>query len=89
MFDNATSPIVEATIDYYEKLAARLALRGQIYLERNLLNRIKAFRMLQRSGWYEGGAIWNAGSKAAIKDVVLGLVLRPLMIDSMKTKPIA
>lgn len=79
---------MQQMIVYYRELSARLALRGQIYLGRNLGIRVKAYRMLKAMGGYDASPIWNVSPRAALKDVALGLVLRPLMTNPVEQKAI-
>lgn len=80
---------IGASVEFYQDLAAKLALRSQIYLGRSLKTRLLAFRMLRETGGYADNPLLNIGRKAAVKDVLLGLVFRPLMTDPIQQNPIS
>ena len=80
---------VRRLIDYYQTLSAKLKLRSQIYLAPTLATRVRAFRMLNVTAGYDPDPVWNIGRKAIIKDIVLGLLFRPLMTTPVRLKSIS
>jgi glycosyltransferase involved in cell wall biosynthesis len=70
----------EACTTYYESLHLRLALRADIYRASHAHRRALACLRLLRAGGYDRGRLWNIGPKAILKDIVLGLIFRPLMV---------
>lgn len=70
---------VKASAAYYDALAYRLALRARVYTAPRVYQRIMACLRLVSAGGYNRGTMWNIGPKAMLKDIVLGLIFRPLM----------
>lgn len=70
----------ERCATFYEGLSPRLALRGEVYMAPRVHRRILACLRLLRMGGYGRGTSWNIGPKAMLKDVVLGLAFRPLLV---------
>ncbi len=64
---------------YYEELSAKLNLRSDVYQARRFHQRARAVIRLAATGGYNRRAMWNIGPRAIVKDVGLGLLLRPLM----------
>lgn len=70
----------ETCATFYEGLSLRLALRSEIYMAPRVHRRIIACLRLLRMGGYGRGTMWNIGPKAILKDIVLGLAFRPLLV---------
>ena len=81
--------LTDRAIPYYKELAQRFELRYGIYDGKTLYARTKAFLKLKAAGGYSSDPIWGINQKSAVKDIVLGLLLRPLMIEPSKPKLIS
>ena len=71
--------------NFYENLSRRLTLRAEIYMGQHFHHRVLAFSHLLGAGAYARGSSWNIGPKAMVKDLLLGIVCRPLLI--LQTDP--
>jgi glycosyltransferase involved in cell wall biosynthesis len=62
----------------WKELGPTYSDRAQVYSSR-LVGRLVAFAHLYRKGRYSEASFWTFGSKAMIKDLVLGVLLAPLV----------
>lgn len=64
----------------YRELALRLELRAELYADRRPSARIRRLQRLQRDGAYRGASPWDFSRSALMKDAMLGVALRPLLV---------
>lgn len=68
----------------YLELASRLESRAELYGDGRTGARARHLRRLQQSGVYRGATAWDFTRGALIKDAMLGVALRPLLVGSGK-----
>ncbi len=64
----------------YLRYAEQFGLRGQLYSDAQILERVKLLLQLRRTGSYQAAGKWSFGRSALAKDVALGLVLKAFLI---------
>ena len=79
----------ETCAKFYEDLSPRLALRSDIYMAARVHRRVLACFRLMKMGGYDRDTLWNIGPKALLKDIILGLVFRPLLVRHTDHKALA
>jgi glycosyltransferase involved in cell wall biosynthesis len=64
----------------YLELASRLESRAELYGDRRASARVQRLQQLRRSGVYRGASAWDFTRAALMKDAMLGVALRPLLV---------
>jgi glycosyltransferase involved in cell wall biosynthesis len=64
----------------YLELASRLESRAELYGDRRASDRVRRLQRLQRSGVYRGASAWDFTRGALMKDAMLGVALRPVLV---------
>src|ERR1700684_4434448 len=64
----------------YLELASRLESRAELYGDRRASARVQRLQQLRRSGVYRGASAWDFTRGALVKDAMLGVALRPLLV---------
>jgi hypothetical protein len=57
-----------------------LESRAELYGDRRASARVQRLRQLQQSGVYRGASAWDFTRRALLRDAMLGVLLRPLLI---------
>lgn len=64
----------------YLDLASRLEWRAELYADRPASARVRRLQRLRRTGVYRGASAWDFTRGALMKDAVLGVALRSLLV---------
>ena len=64
----------------YLELASRLESRAELYGDRCASARLRRLLRLQRGGVYRAASAWDFTRAALMKDAILGVALRPLLV---------
>jgi hypothetical protein len=57
-----------------------LESRAELYGDRRASDRVRRLQGLQRSGVYRGASAWDFTRGALMKDAMLGVALRPVLV---------